>query len=160
MITKRKKIKIMSVISKFCFAPYKLGGDNIKNGIDCFFLTKKYCEDAFNIKWPEKFNDISIYDYESLFLLDRKKADLLLTEYLKNIDGLTELHSKEIRTFDILLFSYRDEYIKYDENLSGLSLGINLGNNSVLTSEIESGVCKKPIKLFKINNLFRADILI
>lgn len=156
---KQRRAHLISILSMFSYSTYKLGGFDIKTGIDCFFLIKLFCEKAFGIEYIEEFEDVSIYNYIDVFNSDRDKIDLLLTNYMKNVDGLIELSPKKIRTFDIVLFSYKERYIKYDKNLDGLSLGINVGNNNILTSEVAYGVCYKPRKLFKINNLFRARVL-
>ena len=124
---------------------FKLGSQNLQNGVDCFTLIINYLRNrGFNIPSTETFDGFTFENYGSAYLEDKKKLMQVAIKYLGT--KTKKVDASGVTAGDILLI----------ESFNGnRSFGIDTGNGFAISISETDGVVSVSKNDFKILGAFR-----
>lgn len=119
-------------------------GEYREGKFDCFSLVYEYLKRK-GVKLPEVFKGITLSTYKDLYLANKKQAQRLMVEFIKEFT--TEIPIHKTIAGDILLLQLTSD---------NKFFAINCGNGNLLTAYTKFGVTiNSTLKYYKIKKTFR-----
>jgi hypothetical protein len=140
--------KFCEIGSQFLDIEYKLGGQSIQEGLDCFTLIVEYLKKlGANVSNDYEYNGNTIKSYANSYLKNPIEMIFAAVDFIRSLTE--EIRIEHAMAGDILFLK-----LKKTDSVNGY-FGIDLGRNNVLMSSINKGTVVLQKNNFKIFRAFR-----
>ena len=136
-------MRMVEITKKYVGAPYKLGGQSIEEGLDCFSLILAITEDL-GYEVPNEFGGYTRETYPELYTCDPVKARKIMLKFISSI--CDKINPCLIRPKDLVIL--------HNNETGNTFLGMFSGSNMVLTAP-ETGVGLFDLSLYNVRGVFR-----
>lgn len=134
---------LASLSFKYLGTPYKLGGRNIDEGLDCLSFVLSLANEL-KVEIPESFEGIDRANYEELWQTDPEKAKKIFIRFVSSLGKV--IPAEKAFATDLLIITPKK---------GNIQVGMHAGGDCILSAFIDKGIALASLRAFKIIKAIR-----
>jgi len=146
MTDRKIKFNLFAITKELINAPYKLGGQSITEGLDCFSLVYRYLI-MRGYALPIEYKGLTLETYKDLYDKDRDRATQIMIEFVE--EHMEEIPRSMMFAGDVALARVTGE------DRGHAFLVIDGGNGNIICATEEYGVTISSVKYYTVERVFR-----